>query len=101
MVAAGSDHMIGHDKNRAVNPYNPFLSMWIMIARKTDRGEVLYPEERITRAEALKTHTIWSAYMQFAEKQKPSVQAASQRMNAAAAKALAAVNELLRRLQKK
>ena len=38
MVAAGSDHMIGHDKNRAVNPYNPFLSMWIEIARKTDRG---------------------------------------------------------------
>ena len=75
VVAAGSDHMIGHDKNRAVNPYNPFLSMWIMIARKTDRGEVLYPEERITRAEALKTHTIWAAYMQFAEKQKGSIEA--------------------------
>ena len=28
VIAAGSDHMIGHDKNRAVNPYNPFLSMW-------------------------------------------------------------------------
>ena len=38
---------------------------------------------------------------QFAEKQKPSVQAASKRMSAAAAKALAAVNDLLRRLQKK
>src|SRR4051812_6925276 len=74
VVAAGSDHMIGHDKNRAVNPYNPFLSMWIMVARKTDRGDVLYPEERITRAEALKTHTIWSAYMQFAEKQKGSIE---------------------------
>ena len=24
IVAAGSDHMIGHDKNNAVNPYNPF-----------------------------------------------------------------------------
>src|SRR5947209_2302220 len=74
VVAAGSDHMIGHDKNRAVNPYNPFLSMWIMVARKTDRGDVLYPEERITRAEALKTHTIWSAYMQFTEKQKGSLE---------------------------
>ena len=38
VVAAGSDHMIGHDKNTAVNPYNPFLSMWIEVARKTDRG---------------------------------------------------------------
>lgn len=74
VVAAGSDHMIGHDKNKAVNPYNPFLSMWIMVARKTDRGEVLYPEERITRAEALKTHTIWSAYMEFTEKQKGSIE---------------------------
>ena len=75
IVAAGSDHMIGHDKNRAVNPYNPFLSMWIMVARKTDRGQVLYREERITRAEALKTHTIWAAYMQFTEKQKGSLEA--------------------------
>jgi predicted amidohydrolase YtcJ len=75
VVAAGSDHMIGHDKDKAVNPYNPFLSMWIMVARKTDRGQVLYPEERITRAEALKTHTIWGAYMQFAEKQKGSIEA--------------------------
>jgi hypothetical protein len=74
IVAAGSDHMIGHDKNKAVNPYNPFLSMWIEVARKTDRGEVLYPEEKITRAEALKTHTIWSAYMQFAEKEKGSLE---------------------------
>ena len=38
---------------------------------------------------------------QFAEKQKPNVQAASKRMNATAAKALVAVNDLLRRLQKK
>jgi predicted amidohydrolase YtcJ len=74
VVAAGSDHMIGHDKNKAVNPYNPFLSMWIEVARKTDRGEVLYPEEKITRAEALKTHTIWAAYMQFTEKQKGSIE---------------------------
>jgi predicted amidohydrolase YtcJ len=75
VVAAGSDHMIGHDKNKAVNPYNPFLSMWIMVARKTDRGEVLYPEEKITRAEALKTHTIWGAYMMFSEKSKGSLEA--------------------------
>jgi hypothetical protein len=66
--------MIGHDNNKAVNPYNPFLSMWIEIARKTDQGEVLEPEQRITRPEALKTHTIWAAYMQFSEKQKGSLE---------------------------
>ena len=73
-LAGGSDHMIGHDKDKAVNPYNPFLSMWIEIARKTDRGDVLEPQERITRAEALKTHTIWGAYLQFSEKSKGSIE---------------------------
>ena len=75
VVAAGSDHMIGHDKNKAVNPYNPFLSMWIEIARKTDEGQVIGPEQKLTRAEALKTHTIWGAYLQFSEKQKGSIEA--------------------------
>jgi predicted amidohydrolase YtcJ len=74
VVAAGSDHMIGHDKNKAVNPYNPFLSMWIMVARKTDRGDVMVPEERITRVEALKTHTIWGAFAEFTEKSKGSIE---------------------------
>ncbi len=74
ILAAGSDHMIGHDKNTAVNPYNPFLSLWVEVARQTDRGEVLHPEQRITRAEALKTHTIWPAYMQFAEKERGSIE---------------------------
>jgi predicted amidohydrolase YtcJ len=74
VVAAGSDHMIGHDKNRAVNPYNPFLSMWIMVARKTDRGDVVHPEEKITRAEALETHTTGGAYIEFTEARKGSIE---------------------------
>ncbi len=73
-VAAGSDHMIGHDKNRAVNPYNPFLQMWIAITRQTDRGEEIRPEQKITREEALKTHTIWAAQMQFAETERGSIE---------------------------
>jgi predicted amidohydrolase YtcJ len=73
-VAAGSDHMIGHDKNRAVNPYNPFLSMWIEIARKMTDGRVLHPEQKITREEALKTHTIWAAWLQFAEGERGSIE---------------------------
>ena len=74
IVAAGSDHMIGHDKNGAVNPYNPFLNMWSEITRLTIRGKVMHPEERISRVEALKTHTIWPAYMQFAEKERGSIE---------------------------
>jgi hypothetical protein len=74
VLAAGSDHMIGHDKNNAVNPYNPFLSMWTEITRQTTSGKVIHPEEKITRAEALKTHTIWPAYLQFAEKERGTIE---------------------------
>jgi len=75
IIAAGSDHMIGHDKNTAVNPYNPFLSMWTEVTRLTNRGKVIHPEERITRAEALKSHTLWAAWLQFAEKGRGSIEA--------------------------
>lgn len=74
IIAAGSDHMIGHDKNSAVNPYNPFLSLWIEVTRLTTAGKVMHPEQRITRAEALKTHTIWAAYLQFAENERGSIE---------------------------
>ncbi len=71
----GSDHMIGHDKNRAVNPYNPFLQMGIAVTRRMTDGRVLRPEQRVTRAEAIKMHTLWAAEMQFAEKERGSIEA--------------------------
>lgn len=74
VVAAGSDHMIGHDRNSAVNPYNPFLSLWTEVTRLTIGGKVIHPEQRVSRAEALKMHTIWPAYMQFAEKERGSIE---------------------------
>lgn len=74
LFASGSDHMIGYDKNRAVNPYNPFLSMWIEMTRRTAGGRVLHPEEKVTREEALKSHTIWAAHLQFAEKTRGSIE---------------------------
>ncbi len=74
ILAAGSDHMIGHDRNTAVNPYNPFLSMWTEVTRLTNRGKVIHPEQKISRADALKTHTIWAAYLQFAEKERGSIE---------------------------
>lgn len=73
-IAGGSDHMIGYDKNRAVNPYNPFHGMWVSVTRKTNRNRILHPEEKVTREEALKTYTIWAAWRQFAEKSKGSIE---------------------------
>jgi Predicted metal-dependent hydrolase with the TIM-barrel fold len=73
LIAAGSDHMIGFDKDRATNPYNPFLSMWIAVARKTTQGKVVHAEERITRQEALRMHTISAAWLQFADTTRGSL----------------------------
>ncbi len=72
--AGGSDHMIGWDKNKAINPYNPFLGLWTSVTRKTDRGKVLYPEERISRQDALRMYTIWAAERMFAEKTLGSIE---------------------------
>lgn len=74
VLSGGSDHMIGFDKNTATNGYNPFLSMWIAVARRMSNGEVLYPEERLTRREALEMYTSWPAYMQFNEKNRGSLE---------------------------
>ena len=73
-VSGGSDHMIGWDKNKAVNPYNPFLGLWTCVTRKTDRGKVLHPEEKISRADALRMYTIWAAERMFSEKSIGSIE---------------------------
>jgi predicted amidohydrolase YtcJ len=73
-VAGGSDHMIGHDKNGATNPYNPFWGLWTSVTRVNSSGTVVYPEERVTRAEALRMYTINAAYRQFAEKTRGSIE---------------------------
>jgi predicted amidohydrolase YtcJ len=73
-VAGGSDHMLGHDKNLAVNPFNPFYNMWMAITRRTTEGVVIYPEEKITRQEALKMYTVWAAWQEFGEKIKGTIE---------------------------
>jgi hypothetical protein len=75
LVSNSSDHMIGFDKNRAVNPYNPFLSMWIAVTRRTARGGLLYPDrERVSRQDALRMLTIWPAHFLFAEDRLGSIE---------------------------
>jgi predicted amidohydrolase YtcJ len=74
VTAGGSDHMIGYDKDNAVNPFDPFFNMWMTISRRTRAGEVVYPEEKVTRVEALKMYTVWAAYLEFSEKTKGSIE---------------------------
>jgi hypothetical protein len=73
-VAGGSDHMIGHDKNDAVNPYNPFLNMWMCIVRKMRDGREFYPDEHISREQALRMYTTGGAWLQFDEKTRGTLE---------------------------
>jgi predicted amidohydrolase YtcJ len=74
IVNGGSDHMVKLDANTSVNPYNPFLAMWTVVTRTTERGTVIMPSEAITREEALKMYTINNAYATFEESLKGSIE---------------------------
>ncbi|MCW3107802.1 MAG: Exoenzyme regulatory protein AepA precursor, partial [Segetibacter sp.] len=74
IVNGGSDHMVKLDANTSVNPYNPFLAMWAVVARTTERGNVIVPSEAISREQALKMYTINNAYGSFEESLKGSIE---------------------------
>jgi len=74
IVSGGSDHMVKFDSYSAINPYNPFLGMWVAVTRKTERGTVIEPSQAITRAQALKMYTINNAYASFEEHVKGSLE---------------------------
>lgn len=74
-VAGGSDHMVGFDKNSAVNPYNPFFQIWMAITRQRANTGPLYAEEEgVSREDALRMHTIWAAELQHAESERGSIE---------------------------
>ena len=75
MVNGGSDHMVGWDSKTSINPYNPFIAIYTVVTRKTERGTVVLPEESITREEALKMYTINNAFASSEEKIKGSIEA--------------------------
>ncbi|MDX1966481.1 MAG: amidohydrolase [Planctomycetaceae bacterium] len=75
IVGGGSDHMQKIGSLRSVNPYNPFLGMWITLTRQPRRMEgPLHPEQALTRAEALRLYTINNAYLTFEEHLKGSLE---------------------------
>ncbi len=74
IVNGGSDHMVKFDSYSAINPYNPFLSMYTAVTRKTERGSLITPSETITRQQALKMYTINNAYASFEEDIKGSIE---------------------------
>jgi predicted amidohydrolase YtcJ len=75
VVGGGTDHMQKIGSLRSINPYNPFLGMWITLTRQprwTDQP--LHPEQRISREQAIRLYTINNAYLTFGEKEKGSLE---------------------------
>ena len=68
VAGGGSDHMQKIGGLRSVNPYNPFLAMWVAITRQARNYEGrLHPEEALSRQEAVRFYTGNNAYMLFRE----------------------------------
>ncbi len=68
IIAAGSDY--------AVSPYNPFYGMHAAITRQDREGNPpggWFPEQRLSREEALKAYTVWPAYLEFSENEKGAI----------------------------
>lgn len=75
IVGGGSDHMQKVGGFRSVNPYNPFLGMWITLTRQPRWTDVpLHPNQRITREQALRLYTINNAFLTFEENEKGSLE---------------------------
>ncbi|MCI0376450.1 MAG: amidohydrolase [Gemmataceae bacterium] len=73
-IGGGSDHMLRFDDKESTNPWNPWLGIETALTRKTQTGQVLVPEERLSREDALRLYTIHNAYINREEKEKGSLE---------------------------
>ncbi len=57
-----------------VSTVDPFINLFTMVTRKTNKGTVMGPEERLTVAEAIHCYTWCGAYTQFAEDRRGTLE---------------------------
>ncbi|MFO1499101.1 MAG: amidohydrolase [Verrucomicrobiota bacterium] len=75
IAGGGSDHMQKIGSLRSINPYNPFLGMWVTLTRRARWYDgVLHPEEALTREQAIRFYTINNAFILFREDQTGSIE---------------------------
>lgn len=70
VIACGSDY--------GVSPYNPFRGLYAALTRQDENGQPpggWYPQQRMTREEALRCYTNGAAYVMFAEDILGSIEA--------------------------
>ena len=75
IVGGGSDHMQKIGSLRSINPYNPFLGIWVTLTRRARWFEgQLHPEESLSREQAIRFYTSNNAYILFLEEQVGSLE---------------------------
>lgn len=73
-TAINTDHMFGTDPDTALNPFNPFLTMYAATTRQTEGGRVIGASQKVTRQEALRMMTTEAAYLSFDERDRGSIE---------------------------
>ncbi len=78
-AGGGSDHMQKIGSLRSINPYNPFLAIYVAITRRAKGYDgQLHPEEALTREQAIRFYTINNARLMFLEDRIGSLEAGKQ-----------------------
>jgi predicted amidohydrolase YtcJ len=73
-VSLNADHMQGFDPITSLNPYHPFLAMYVAVTRKTGSGQVINSAQGVSREDALRMTTIDSAWLSFDEDRLGSIE---------------------------
>ena len=73
-VVLNTDHMFGLDPDHSLNPYNPFLTLYVAVTRRTQGGQVIGPEQAVSREDALRMMTASAAWLSFEENRKGSIE---------------------------
>lgn len=73
-VAINTDHMFGLDPDDAMNPFNPFLTLYTATTRRTESGRIISGAETVSREDALRMMTRDAARFSFDEKNRGSIE---------------------------
>jgi predicted amidohydrolase YtcJ len=73
-VAINTDHMFGLDRDEALNPFNPFLTIYAATTRRTQSGAIVSGGEAVSREEALRMMTSAAARFSYDEKARGSIE---------------------------
>jgi hypothetical protein len=68
-----SGALIANGTDVPVEDIDPIASFYASVSRRMSDGQTFYPEQRMTRAEALASYTAWNAYAAFEEDIKGSI----------------------------